>query len=57
MREGEHPIASGGFADVWAGTFGQRKVALKCLKMSGKEELTTICIWKVRVKQLYEGPV
>jgi len=46
VREGEHPIASGGFSDVWAGTFGQRKVALKYLKMSDGHEL-----WKALCKE------
>ncbi|TDL14590.1 kinase-like protein [Rickenella mellea] len=35
-RTGEHPVAGGGFADVWRGNSGGRLVALKALRIYGK---------------------
>jgi hypothetical protein len=34
VMDGHRPIAYGGFSEVWTGTYGLQKVALKCLKMS-----------------------
>jgi len=39
VREGYHPVASGGFSDLWTGTFGQSKVALRYWKMSVGESV------------------
>jgi len=33
-RVGDHPIASGGFADVWEGIHGDRKVCIKFLRLA-----------------------
>ena len=30
---GKYPIASGGFGDVWKGTYGERHVAIKALRV------------------------
>jgi len=34
VRVGDHPIASGGSADVWEGTHGDRRVCVKVLRIS-----------------------
>jgi len=55
VREGYHPIASGGFSDVWIGTYRRRKVALKCLKMSSGNQpqvLKALCKEVVAWRQL-----
>ncbi|KAF9779315.1 CNH domain-containing protein [Thelephora terrestris] len=33
-RVGVEPVASGGFADVWEGTYGGNRVCIKCLRIS-----------------------
>ena len=34
---GDHPVANGGFADVWEGTHGGKKVCIKCPRVSVKD--------------------
>ncbi|KAF9648576.1 kinase-like protein [Thelephora ganbajun] len=39
-RVGDHPVANGGFADVWEGTHGGRRVCIKHLRISMKNRQT-----------------
>jgi len=45
-RVGDRPIALGGFADVWEGTHGDRKVCVKLLRVSLNDDQT---LKKVRI--------
>ena len=38
VKIGSHPIAFGGFADVWEGTLGGRKVCVKVLRVTLNED-------------------
>lgn len=46
-RVGDRPIALGGFADVWEGTHGGRKVCVKWLRVSLNDNQT---LKKVRIR-------
>jgi hypothetical protein len=39
---GEHPIASGGFGDVWEGSYGGRRVAIKALRIYKEEDMRNV---------------
>ena len=52
IRKGKDPFAIGGCSDVWAGTFGRRKVAIKCLRIIGKKDSAKIM--KASVEDLRE---
>jgi hypothetical protein len=41
---GHGPVAFGGFADIWEGTFGRNKVALKVLRINDPAGITKVCI-------------
>lgn len=41
-KESDHPVATGGFADVYRGRFLDRPVALKSLRIYGAESLKRI---------------
>ena len=47
-RVGDHPIAFGGFADVWEGTHGGGKVCVKVLRISMNDDQT---LTKVRIRR------
>lgn len=47
-RLGDHPIAFGGFADVWEGTMGGRKVCVKALRVSLNDDQS---LTKVRIRR------
>jgi serine/threonine protein kinase len=49
-RLGDHPTAFGGFADVWGGTLGGRKVCVKVLRISLNDDQS---ITKVRIRHRY----
>ena len=46
-RIGDRAIAFGGFADVWEGTCGDKKVCVKWLRVSLDSDTVpvTVCIW------------
>lgn len=48
-RVGNRPIALGGFADVWEGTYGGKKVCVKWLRVSLNDDkaLDKVRIWHV----------
>lgn len=48
-RAGDHPIAFGGFADVWEGTYGAKKVCVKVLKISTHDDQA---LSKVRIRHV-----
>lgn len=39
---GEHPVASGGFADVWLGQHGDKVVAIKAFRVYGRANLDAV---------------
>ena len=45
-KTGDHPIAIGGFADVWEGTLGGNRVCVKVLRvtLNDDQSLTKVCI-------------
>ena len=47
-KAGEGPIAFGGFADVWKGTHGGRRVCIKVLRVSLNDDES---LTKVRVRR------
>ncbi|KIK53337.1 hypothetical protein GYMLUDRAFT_179049, partial [Collybiopsis luxurians FD-317 M1] len=40
-REGENPVAGGGFADIWRGTLNKKPVCLKVLRLTLEQNETT----------------
>ncbi|KAI0938512.1 hypothetical protein AcV5_000179 [Taiwanofungus camphoratus] len=42
QKEGEHPEAYGGFADVWRGRYRDKEVALKVFRLSPRDEPSRI---------------
>ena len=48
-RVGDRPIALGGFADVWEGTHGDKKVCVKWLRVALNDDET---FNKVRIRHL-----
>jgi len=52
VRVGDHPIADGGFSDVWEGNHRGRKVCIKCLRVSVKNSKE---VTKVRIRYRH-GP-
>jgi len=49
-RVGDHPVAFGGFGDVWEGVHGGRNVCIKALRLylNDEQSLTKVRIWHRR---------
>ena len=39
---GKHPVASGGFGDVWKGTYDERSVAIKALRIYKNDDMRKV---------------
>ena len=39
---GDHPVASGGFADVWLGEYKEQQVAIKAFRVYGRVNLDAV---------------
>ena len=42
IRTSEHPVASGGFGDVWEGTYNDKPVAIKALRVYRGEDIRKV---------------
>ena len=42
IRTTEHPVASGGFGDVWEGIYNDKRVAMKALRVYKKEDVQEV---------------
>ena len=42
IKTAEHPIASGGFGDVWEGTYNTKWVAIKALRVYKEEDVQKV---------------
>jgi len=49
-RTGDSPAAFGGYADVWEGNYDGRKVCVKVMRISAKDDRTPE---KVRIRYKY----
>ena len=56
-RNGSHPAASGGFSDVWEGTYDSRKVCIKCLRITQqtRQAVEKVRIFRISVFRLLKG--
>jgi len=56
VRVGDHPIVFGGFADVWEGTRGGRKVCVKALRISMHDDEALAKV-RVRHRHIFFAPI
>lgn len=49
QKSGNHPLAGGGFADVYHGSQGDIEVAIKVLRVFGNKQVLRVCFGDIRI--------
>lgn len=50
-KSGMHPLAGGGFADVYQGLQGEIEVALKVLRVFGNNDVLRVCLSNISLSK------